>query len=179
MVRIKMERTMAIRTFFLALLLTTSAYAADEFIEFGDGNIVENPFSDTPGIQEIVPGRNDNVCIDEAEAERRLTDMLVDEGLEPRWAKACLYQMHLAGLMVTATVFGEEPETESYHNFVDTMIKTDRDIKLQYHEVINRTFRFLDRNKLTILEDTELLGNYYLDILYKCVDLNLPEKPLR
>lgn len=177
MVRIKMERPMAIRTSILALLLSvTTAFAADEFIDFGDGNIVENPFSDTPAIQEIVPGPSDNVCIDEAEAEDRMVALLVDEGLEPRHAKACIYQMHLAGLMVTATVFGEEPNAQPYHEFVDSMLdhSVQQDVRVQYHEVINRTYRFLERKKLTILEDTELLGNYYLSILYDCVDLNKP-----
>ena len=50
----------------------------------------------------------------------------------------------------------------------------EQDVRVQYHDVINRTKRFLDKNKLTILEDTELLGNYYLSILYNCVDLNKP-----
>jgi hypothetical protein len=171
-----MERTMGIRTVLLALALSTSAYAADEFIDFGDGNIVENPFSDTPAIQEIVPGPNNNICIDEYEAEQRMIAMLVEEGLEPRHARSCLQETHLAGLMITASVFGEDVEAQPYHDVIDTMINVDQDIKIQYHDVINRTYRFLEKNKLTILEDTELLGNYYLDILYKCVDLNMPEK---
>jgi hypothetical protein len=169
-----MEQTMGIRTTILALLLTTSAYAADEFIDFGNGNIVENPFSDAPALHEINPGPNDNVCIDEHEAEQRMIAMLVEEGLEPRHARSCLHEMHLAGLMVTATVFGEEPSTKPYHDVIDTMINVDSDIKVQYHNVINRTYRFLERNKLTILEDEALLGDYYLSILYNCVDLNLP-----
>jgi len=153
---------------FLLFVSVVHVAFAQPFIEFADGKVVENPWGD---LQEINPGPNANVCIDEAEAEVRLENLLVEEGLERRWAKACIYQMHLAGLMVSDVVFGEEPDATHYVKFVSTM-RIDQDIKTQYYNVLRRTERFLNRNKLTILEDEELLGNYYLSILYNCVDLN-------
>jgi len=176
-----MGKIMGKRIIGLVLLLATTAFAADEFIDFGDGKLVENPFSEEPALEQITPNNQGAACIDEAEAERRMVAMLIEEGLAPRHAKACLYQMHMAGLMVQEVVFGDEPTAEPYHEFVNKMLDKNvgQDVRVQYHDVINRTKRFLDKNKLTILEDTELLGNYYLSILYNCIDLNMPQKSSR